>query len=181
MTCRDVSGLLPLFYDGELDARQMRAVALHSSRCPQCEADLRRFERVQELVNDTINARLDELDLSQIWPNLEKRLAAVRISWWQRLRWRWEEYEVQSWLSVPALGMATAAAVLAITLWTSRIADAPQVAQAPAAPSVIDNTASIDSLESTAESVAVVSEPETNTTVLWVNDDTDYGSEGFPP
>ena len=180
MTCRDVSGLLPLFYDGELDARQMRSVALHSSRCPTCESDLRRLERVQELVADTINARVDELDLSGIWPALETRLAAVRVSWWQRLRWRWEAYEVQSWFSVPALGMATAAAVLAVTLWTSRVGEAPQVAQLPP-PAAVDTTASIDSLERNAESVAVLSEPETNTTVLWVNDDTDYGSEGFPP
>ena len=30
MTCREASNLLPLFFDGELDARQMRVIALQS-------------------------------------------------------------------------------------------------------------------------------------------------------
>lgn len=181
MTCREVSGLLPLFYDGELDARQMRIVALHSSRCTDCETELRRFERVQELVADTINARLDELDLSQIWPGLEKRLAATRVPRWQQLRWWWEESDFRGWFSVPTFGLAAAGVVLAIALWTSRIGEPPQIAQAPVPPALVDNSATIDSVDSGAESVAVLSEPETNTTVLWVNDDSDYGSEGFPP
>ncbi|HVN88131.1 MAG TPA: zf-HC2 domain-containing protein [Candidatus Binatia bacterium] len=180
MTCRDVSGLLPLFYDGELDARQMRAVALHSSRCSECEGELQRLERVQTLVADTINLRVDELDLSQIWPAVQSRIGSVRMPWWHRARSRWEEYDVRSWFTVPALGVATAGAAFAVMVWTSRVGEAPQLAQMPPTPA-IDNTAVIDSLESSAESVAVVSEPETHTTVLWVNDDTDYGPEGFPP
>ena len=37
MNCRDTRPLLPLFFDGQLDPRQMRGVALHSTRCLECK------------------------------------------------------------------------------------------------------------------------------------------------
>ena len=43
MTCREVEKLLDLFLDGELEARAMRAVALHVTRCAACEALLQRL------------------------------------------------------------------------------------------------------------------------------------------
>jgi len=178
MTCRDVGGLLPLFLDGELDARRMRTVALHSSRCVECEGELRRLERLQDLVGETIHARVEELDLGQIWPGVQARLGTVRVSWWQRCRIWWEERDPTWWIRVPAVGLAAAAAVLAFVVWSG---DPGNVAQPVSPVAAVDNSATIDSLDSTASAVAVLNEPETNTTVLWVNDDTDYGPEGFPP
>ncbi len=158
----------------------MRDVALHSSRCHECEGELRRLERLQDLVTEAINARTAELDLSRIWPAVETRLGAVRVSWWQHFRLWWEEQDATWWLRVPAVGMAAAAVAVAFTLWTNH---PEQVAQTPTVAPVaaVDNSATIDSLDSTANAVAVLNEPETNTTVLWVNDDSDYGSQGFPP
>jgi hypothetical protein len=177
MTCRDVNGLLSLFFDGELDARQMRDVALHSSRCADCEGELRRFERGQELVATTVRAQIDDLDLSQVWPAVAERIGSIRVPWWQRARLWWEAREPLGWRPLPAFGVVAATAAVALVLWSGR-PDAPQVAEVPP---VVDNSATIDSLDSNAEAVAVLSEPETNTTVLWVNDESDYGDEGFPP
>ncbi|MBI4519114.1 MAG: zf-HC2 domain-containing protein [Deltaproteobacteria bacterium] len=178
MTCREVSGLLPLFFDGELDARQMRAVALHSSRCAACEDEVRQLERVQEAVALTIRARVEELDFSLVWPAVAARLRVHRPAWGERLRAYWDNLDLRSWLRVPALAAAAASAAIAITLWSGQPSEESQVAEAPP---VVDNSAIIDSLDSSAEAVAVLSEPETNTTVLWINDDSDYGAEGFPP
>ena len=36
----------------------------------------------------------------------------------------------------------------------------------------IDNSAKLDSMQSSVDSVALVTEPETNTTMLWIMDDT---------
>jgi anti-sigma factor RsiW len=177
MTCRDVSGLLPLFFDGELDARRMRSVALHSTRCPSCEDELRRFEQVQELVATTIQAQVDDIDLGRVWPAVEKALSTVRTPWWRRAWLWWEEAQPVGWLRVPALG-ATVAALIAFVVWSAGPSEEPQLAQGTA---VIDNSATIDFLDSNADAIAVLNEPETNTTVLWVNDYADYGVEGFPP
>ena len=166
MTCREVSNLLPPFFDGELDARQMRAVALHTTRCPLCETALRELERLQEAISTTINAHLDEVDLSSLWPAVERQLGTHQISWWQRLRARWQNLEPWD-LRVPVLA-AAALAVLALLLF----ARAQPAAGPPAAPQLaeMDSAATIEKLDTDAESVEVVNDPETP--VLWVSDDT---------
>ena len=77
MNCREAYPLLPLFVDGELDARQMRSVALHSTRCPTCEEELRRVERLQDLVTSHINSLAEDIDVSQIWPGIAPRIATT--------------------------------------------------------------------------------------------------------
>ena len=175
MTCREAANLLPLFFDGELDPRQMRAVALHSTRCDSCEAELRRFERVQEMVAEQITAAVEEVDFVQFWSGIERRLGSMRQPWWPRLRAWWDEHD-DAWLvRWPAVAAIAAAAVLAFFFF----ARAPQPAFESAAPPVaaVDNAASIDSLDSDRDSVTVLNDPETRTTVLWVNDDSPLAGE----
>ncbi len=170
MTCRDVTNLLPLFFDGELDSRQMRALALHSSRCTSCEGELSQMEGLQELLRTTINKRVDEVDLSHLWSSIEVKLPARRISATQRLlRW-WEESAPRWNLGVPAFAAAAMLAALAFFFLTQT----QQPGATPAAPQIViaeSNEASIDSLETEADSVALMSDPETSTTLLWVSDD----------
>src|SRR5512135_3392770 len=86
MTCRDALNLLPLFFDGELDANQMRALAMHSTRCGSCEDELRRMERVQALINTHVNAAVDEVDFGALWHGIDQRLGTARVSWWTRVQ-----------------------------------------------------------------------------------------------
>src|ERR1700692_2590093 len=102
MTCRESLNLLPLFLDGELDSHQMRAVALHGTRCTACESELRALERLQELVSDNINARVDEIDRSNFWPAIERQLGPGGISWWGRARLWWSESDHGWLIRVPA-------------------------------------------------------------------------------
>ncbi len=173
MTCRESVNLLPLFLDGELDARQMRAVAMHSSRCRPCEEALRHLERMQDLVSGTIQARVDEVDFSAFWPAIERQLGERPLGWRYRLGVWWRAGEHPWVVRLPALGAAVAMALMALFLFT-RVT--PRTS-APAAPrlAAVDNAAIIDSLETDLDSVAVVSDPETRTTVLWVSDDTVVG------
>lgn len=168
MTCRETSNLLPLFFDGELDPRQMRAVALHSSRCAHCESELRQLERLQELVSTTVASAVDEIDASEFLAGVEARLGPTRCSWWKRTRNWWEEREFH-WTALPVLVSAGAIAALALILWTR----APQPTTRPEVSQVatVDNATSIDWLDTDLDSVAVINDPETSTTVLWVSDD----------
>src|SRR5262245_22806615 len=111
-TCREVHNLLELFFDSELDPRQMRTVALHSATCRQCEEELRQLERLQEVVSRTLNERVDEVDVSRVWPGIEHRLQPRGVSWVQGLRAWWRERE-WGW-EMPALGAAAAAAAIAV-------------------------------------------------------------------
>lgn len=170
MNCRETRPLLPLFFDGELEARQMRAVALHSTRCPDCENELRHFERLQDAVATHIASMVDDTDLARIWAGVSPRLGSRAPSLARRLRGWWEELEF-GW-SVPGPAFAVAAAVLFILVLWQRggTPERAEVASRPAA-SDIDNSAVLDSVQSGVDSVALVTDEETNTTLLWIMDD----------
>lgn len=163
MNCRESRPLLPLFLDGELESRQMRDVALHSTRCTDCEGELRRMERLQELVANNVAALVDEIDLSRVWDGVAARLSPVSRPLSERLRDWWDEAGLlgRAWMPLSA---AAAAAILAALLWqTQPVQDSAQVA-------TVDNSAIVDSLESNGNSLAFRREPETNTMVLWITD-----------
>ena len=168
MTCREASNLLPLFVDGELDSRQMRAIALHGTRCGTCESELRRMNRLQELVAESISSQVDEIDFTDFWAGVERRLGTVRVPWWQRAAAWWSAGE-QWWpRRLPAFAAAAAIVALMLLLFGRTQPTSQPGARQIAA---VDNAASIEALETDVDSVAVLSDPETRTTVLWVTDD----------
>jgi anti-sigma factor RsiW len=158
VTCREAEKLLDLFVDGELDGRLMRAVALHVTRCGPCEALLQGLERLQDAVAETMTDAVADVDFSRFWSSIVGRVEAVQRSW-RGLRGRARELAWRP--TIVAAAMAVALAVSAIALWR----------QLPAGASpVVNNQARIDALTSDASAVSILSEPKTNTTVIWISD-----------
>ena len=172
-TCREARPLLPLFFDGELEARQMRAVALHSTRCPDCEHELRELEHLQEAVVLHIGNLIDDIDVSQVWAGVAPRLAGRAPSWTERWTAWWEEVRIGWRVRGPAFAGAVAAALLVLVVLQRGSEMTPIASPAPKvrAMAKIDNSAKVDSMQSSVDSVALVTEPETNTTMLWIMDD----------
>jgi len=166
VNCRETLPLLPLFLDGELDARQMREVALHSTRCPTCEQELQGIERVQDLVAEQVNSAVEEIDTDDIWSSIAPRIEAVSRPWTARIMDWWEAGEARWLVRAPLYAGVAAALVLAALYWQPRDGGEQQIAEA-----VVDNSVIIDSVRSDVGSLALVSEPETNTMVLWVTED----------
>lgn len=169
MNCRETRPLLPLFFDGELEARQMRAVALHSTRCTDCEGELRELERMQELLASHVSRLLDDVELSQIWAGVAPRLPVRPPSWLQRWRDRWQETHVGWAVRGPAFAALAGAALLALFAWQR--AEGPLQEDVAVLEKDIDNSAVFDSVQSSVDSVALVTDAETNTTLLWIMDD----------
>jgi anti-sigma factor RsiW len=168
MTCREARPLLPLFFDGELEARQMRSVALHSTRCTACEEALRELEHLQEAVLSHVAALVDEVDLSQVWAGVAPRLASRVPSLAARGRAWWEEHRPSWSMRGPAFAAVAVAALLTLVI----VQPTPEVSKPLAVPlAKIDNSARLDSMQSSVDSVALVTEAETNTTLLWIMDD----------
>lgn len=167
MNCRETRPLLPLFFDGELDPRQMRSVALHSTRCPECEGELRQLEGVQELVVMHISAAVDDIDLSQVWARVAPRLETRPPRLLVRLRTWWDEHEFAWPMRAPLFAAAALAAVLAVGVWWREDVRTPN----PEIATRVDNSAVLDSVQSSVDSVALVTDAETNTTLLWIMDD----------
>lgn len=170
MNCRDVDRLLPVFLDGELDAPQMRHVALHTARCATCEAELRSLENLQQCLRDTVEADLEKVDFDALWPAIAERLPEMRPSWGTRLRVFWNDFvdELRLTPGVPMAVAAAAAMLLALALFArvnpNANPDASQLATA-------DYSSSIERLETSSDSVAVFDDPGTGTKVLWIGND----------
>lgn len=184
--CSEIELLLSAFEDGELEPNEMQSVAFHLARCEACTRtlsaystlgrELRAAAPVPELpgFSMAVIARID---------NLPKPLSA-RIA-------RFFGGGADFVGSQLAWGSAAAAvAILTVVLATpyaerfaSRNAPAPaQVAEAvnqPTSPALVpnpqevaatDSHAVISRLESQTPSVAVWSEPRSDTTVIWLPD-----------
>jgi anti-sigma factor RsiW len=168
MTCREAANLLPLFFDNELDPHLVRAVALHSAQCPTCERELREFGRIQQLLHTRVTAAIDTIDFAPFWSGIDARLPTVRARRWGGIRTWWTEMDRVWLVRGPALAAATAAALLAL-LYAGNVFDPskPRASQIAA----LDGSALIHSLRTDFDSVAMYSDPDSSTTVLWVSDD----------
>jgi len=164
MDCHEVRSLLPLFFDGELDGRQMRLVALHSTRCPGCEDELHHLERLQEMVAERVRSAVDEVDLSLIWAGVARRVGASRGRRFAWLRGSWEMLSAMGGMRRPLYVALAGAAAVALVFWGLHGERFGQQ-------TVADNSVILDSVESHVDTLALLSEPETNTLVLWVSDD----------
>lgn len=168
MNCRETRPLLPLFLDGELESRQMRAVALHSTRCLECEDELRTMERLQEAIASHIGAEIEQIDLSSVWSAVAPRLGSASSTWQQRWEEWWDSVRDgwRTWGTVSAA--VAAAAALAILLWQGGGATTPQQ---QVAAGDRDNSVIVESVRSNVGSLALVSEPKTDTMLMWITDD----------
>jgi hypothetical protein len=166
VNCRETQPLLPLFVDGELDSRQMREVALHSTRCAACEKELRNIERVEQMVAECVISAVDEMGTVDIWSSIVPRLESVRPPWLARVRDWWERDEAHWLLRVPLYAGLAAALILIAARWLPWGDAGQQQARV-----VADNSVIFDSVRSDASSLALLNEPATNTMVLWVTDE----------
>ncbi|MGH7858043.1 MAG: zf-HC2 domain-containing protein [Candidatus Binatia bacterium] len=158
--CQDFQKRFDLFFDGEIDGRTMRSLALHVTRCRACEEELRQSECLQEVVAQTVQAEVDGIDVAVLWRSIEGGLESPRLSLLARARERWE---FRSPVEMRFLGLAATVALLLIVasaLWPS--------ASGPVPVSVVNNKAQIDTLSSSASAVAVWTEPRQQTTAIWV-------------
>ena len=171
MTCRETQPLLSPFFDGELDPAQMRSVALHSARCTACEEELNRLERLREELFGRTSTLIEGIDLNAIWVGVEARIGEVPVPWLPRLR-QWLTDVLTPSLRVPVL--AGAAAVVALLVWVVPLRPG---SNRPVEVAAMDNSAIVNSLDSHVGSVALLNEPETNTSVLWVNEDSPNAAE----
>ena len=159
MTCREVEKVADLFIDGELEARVMRAVAMHVTRCAPCEAVIQRLERLQDAITETFEEAVASVDFSRFWTAVSVRAGELRPSglggWGRRL--------LGSRVVTPARTAALAAAIALMlgALTLVRGITSPVHRRA-------NNQVRIDSLTSDAHSVALLSEPQSNTTVIWI-------------
>lgn len=189
MKCPEISPLVPRFFDGELEGREMRSVALHVTRCADCERELRQLESLQSLFGAQVAEQVDAIDMSRIWTAVAGRIETPAPSWRERLA-AWRESFAFPELSTawPALAGAVAMAALALGVWIymgssgGPIPTSPVAQVQPEHPAEVQsvalmgdedkvNSAMFDSILGSVKELSV--DPESGTAVVWVSDSGD--------
>jgi len=179
VSCPEISPLVPRFFDGELSGRQMRSVALHITRCVDCESELRLLEKLQSLVAADVAGAVDGIDFSGVWESVSRQIGEVSTPWPQRLRAWWKDLEMAS----PMAGWQVAAAAAAVLAGVyflpaggdPKVVQTVEVARRIAAiareegvMNEVNNSVEFESIIGSVDSLVV--DPDTHTAVLWVND-----------
>ncbi|HVA77438.1 MAG TPA: zf-HC2 domain-containing protein [Candidatus Binataceae bacterium] len=185
--CNQISLMLGAFEDQALEPNEYQEVAYHLARCDNCTAELADYATIGRELRTLFEEPVLDGFKSSVMRRIENLPVplGVRISqWFSRLG-------EQLSGSLAMAGAAAAAAVITAFLVTPYVqtalrhprremariereaADAPaEVASAPAdlAAAASDSHVVISRLESEIPSVAVWSEPQTDTTVIWLPD-----------
>ena len=177
ITCPRSERLVALLHDSELDGPLRREMASHVAVCVSCTRALSTLERVQELVRQATSEEAEDLDFADFWEGVASKLNQPEFPPW-RLRLRlWREKWRAVWPFSPPVWAAATAILFITTFLVSRTPppkNSASVSQETPPPVFVakeeNDQAQIESLSVTA-TVSLWNEPESNTTVIWVNDD----------
>jgi len=175
-TCSHAERLVPLLSDGELDGPLRREVASHVSGCVVCTGALAALERGRELLWQEIEEQVEQIDFSGFWEGVVEKRTEPPLPWAVRLQlWRERWWSGRS-LSAPVWAVAVALALLVAALFLPRPSLSPDLVSKnfEQVALVANDQAQIESLSSAA-TVFLWNEPASNTTVIWVGDDSDGG------
>jgi anti-sigma factor RsiW len=192
--CSEISLMLGPFEDGELEPHEMQEVARHLATCLTCEKTLSDYGSLAR----QLRALHVAPPLEDFARKVAKRLERVALPWRVRVGRAFGEINERMAAAVAVIATAGAVAIITAMVVTpylskhtgnrlsgtnmARVADqgmrnfaaaaepeATQVESEPAVNEVAgDSQAVISRLESEIPSVAVWSEPENNTTVIWL-------------
>lgn len=178
--CNEISLMLGAFEDGELEPNEMQEVAFHMARCEACTDELSEFSTIGR----ELRSAVPQIQLDGFAAAVKSRIDAIPQPFSRRLArffGRGTDFIGSgfAWSGAVA-AVATLTAVL-ITPYAEKLAhrevptavarlerDAASLADATAP--VTDSHAVISRLESDIPSVAVWSEPRSETTVIWLPD-----------
>jgi anti-sigma factor RsiW len=173
MTCADAGTRIDAFIDGELPPSESVEVARHVSVCALCDRAVQRLLTVRDALAYATDRALAEVDLSTIWPRVERAIEQVdgQAAWRRRGAAR---------RRVPGLAWGAIAAIAAGTMLFLRpvggpspsalaplAKDQPATAAVRVAAKRLPNHVYIDRLAG--KDIALRRESKSGTTMIWVN------------
>jgi anti-sigma factor RsiW len=192
--CSEIALMLGAFEDGELEPHEYQSVALHLARCERCSAELADYSAIGR----ELRTAVAEPALAGFSAGVMRRIESLPVPFTTRVSRLMSRLSDQIGAGFGVATAAAAAAILTVILASpvarnlagnpgalprvaarqvakveQAVGQAPvQLASAPADMNAAaeDSQAVISRLESEIPSVAVWSEPQNDTTVIWLPD-----------
>ncbi len=175
ITCREIEGVLPLFFDGELDVQQTRAVALHIGRCRTCEGELDKLGKLQEAISSAVRERTSQTLTGSIWEDVKKRLPPPRRTLAERIGDWWDGLSPRALYPVPVVAAAVVGFLVAVALLRHperRGVETAAASAAAAASAPHESPVRVEEIES---SSAIALLRDADILALWIDEENPAG------
>jgi anti-sigma factor RsiW len=158
MTCESVRESLGAWLDGELKPADARSLQLHIEQCAACARERKQLDQLEAVLKRVIGSGAPDIAFEPFWHGVQKRIEE-RTTWHAGLT-DW----AQSVFAAPGLAWAVPVVIGLILGFLSLDSLVPlwrQHAQR-------DHFASVESIDSYGQNVALFRDSETKTTVIWL-------------
>lgn len=163
--CENIRESIGSWGDGELSPAESESVRAHLAGCTDCAEAQRRLEKMHVELKAALTSRAAQIDLSSFWRGVERRINERRPWYADLLDWSRDLFTAPrvAWMVPAVIGVLLA--VMSTDVWRDIWRGSR------------NSFASVESIDAHGGSVAVLRQPETRTTVIWLYQDQEGENE----
>jgi anti-sigma factor RsiW len=163
--CESIRESLGSWLDGELSAAESESVSAHVASCTDCGATQRRLEKMHGALKAALTSPAPQIDFLSFWRGVERRINTRRAWYADLLDWS------RGLFTAPRVAWLVPAVIGLMLMLVSPDIDLRRFFGSR------NSFASVESIDAHGGSVAVLRQPETRTTVIWLYEDQEGENE----
>jgi anti-sigma factor RsiW len=161
--CENIRESIGSWLDGELSAAESESVRAHLASCTDCGEAQQRLEKMHLALKAVLTSQAPQIEFMSFWRGVERRINEKRAWYEDLLDWSRALFTAPrvAWMVPAAIGVLLVLMSMdLVPLRGSR-----------------NSFASVESIDAYGRSVALLREPETRTTVIWLYQDQEGENE----
>lgn len=163
-TCETIRESIGSWLDGELSPSESESVRLHLAACSDCSTARQQLEKLQLVLKDELSAQAATIEFLPFWRGVQQRINQKRA--WHEDFTEW----CRGFLTAPRIAWAVPALMVLLLALFSLDSFLPGRGGR-------DSFASVVSIDAHGQSVALLREDQTKTTVIWLYQDQEGENE----
>jgi anti-sigma factor RsiW len=159
--CENIRESIGSWLDGELSAAESESVRAHLASCIDCGETQRRLEKMHQALKAALTSQASQIEFMSFWREVERRINEKRAWYVDLLDWS------RGLFTAPRVAWTVPAVIgLLLVLMSTDIWRGSR-----------NSFASVESIDAYGRSVALLRQPETRTTVIWLYQDQEGENE----
>jgi anti-sigma factor RsiW len=159
--CESIKESIGSWLDGELSAAEGESVRAHLASCTGCGETQRRLEKMDQTLKAALTSQASQIEFMPFWREVERRINQKRAWYIDLLDWS------RGLFTAPRVAWTVPAVIgLLLVLMSTDIWRPSR-----------NSFASVESIDAYGRSVALLRQPETRTTVIWLYQDQEGENE----
>jgi anti-sigma factor RsiW len=161
--CEGIRESMGSWLDGELSAAESESVRAHVASCSDCGGRQRRLEKMHAALKATLTSQASQIEFTTFWQGVARRIDEKRA--WHKDLLEW----CRGLFAAPKVAWTVPALIGLLLVFLST--DGLRFFASR------NSFASVESIDAYGRSVALLRQPETRTTVIWLYQDQEDENE----